>query len=318
MPLDSCHPVATAHSLRERLVGQPHSPSARPTYVIRVVAALLTLVVATVGCAADGSPSPGEPLAHANSMIRTPTPAAPAPRMIVPAVVGEEPASARDIVRARGLRARVFQSVGAACLAEGVVISQQPGPGQRVKTGSRVTLIVVPHGPGQCGRDLPPAPEELQDVGRLFVVFARGAESGPDGIPADTPVQFYIGGRLATVVPSTRLSDRQVWHGCPGEFGYAGRVCPVSLLEPFVEYPGPIAMTTLGPAHSCVHGWKLPAELSVYRSVTLTPDEDRDCTSYFAVELFVNDVRQVVAINLVMSEPSSIPQSSASGAVDSA
>lgn len=275
----------------------------------RVVAALLTLALLAVGCDADDPPSPTEPSAHSTSVISTPSPT-PTPteassvhRMIVPDVVGEELGSAQDIVRERGLGVRVFKSVGSACVPKGVVVSQQPGPGRRIETGSRVTLIVSPHWPGECGRDLPPASQELQDIGGLFVGFARGAESGPDGIPADTPVQFYIGGRLAKVVRSTRLSDRHVWQGCPGEIGYAGRDCPVSLLEPFVEYPGPIAMTTREPAHSCVHGWKLPADLGVYRSVTLTPDEDRDCTSYFAVELFVNDVHQIVAINLVMSEP---------------
>jgi hypothetical protein len=223
--------------------------------------------------------------------------------MIVPDVAGEKLGSAREIVRERGLGVRVFKGVGSACIPKGVVVAQEPEPGRRIEIGSRVTLIVTPHWPGKCGRDLPPASQELQDIGRLFVDFARDTESGPDGIPADTPVDLYIGGRLAKVVPSTRLSDRHVWQGCPGEIGYAGRDCPVSLLDPFIAYPGPIAMTTQEPSHVCVHGWKLPTGLDVYRSVTLTPDEDRDCTSYFAAQLFVNDVHQIVAINLVMSEP---------------
>lgn len=281
-------------------MGQPPSPSERLSYMYRVLAALLTLGLLAVGCDVDDAPLP-----HSTSPTLGPTmtKAAPVRRMIVPDVVGEELASARDTMVERGLGVRVFKGVGSACLPTGAVVSQQPGPGRRVETGSRVTLVVSPHWPGECGRALPPASQELQDIGDRFVAFARDAASGPEGIPADTPVQFYIGGRLAKVVPSTRLSERHVWHGCPGEIGYAGRTCPVSLWEPFVEYPGPIAMTTLEPAHSCVHGWTLPANLDAYRSVTLTPDEDRDCTSYFAVELFVNDVHQIVAINLVMSEP---------------
>jgi hypothetical protein len=37
--------------------------------------------------------------------------------------------------------------------------------------------------------------------------------------------------------------------------------------------------------------------------VTLAPDEDLDCTSYWAIQLFVNDVGQIVAANVVWAEP---------------
>ncbi len=271
----------------------------------RVLATLPIVAILVAGCEAD-EPSPStDPAVHETSPTLSPTTEAVPERriMIIPDVAGEELETARNIVRERGLRVVVFKAVGSACQPKGVVVSQRPGPGRRIEIGSRVTLIVSPHWPGECGRDLPSASQELQSIGRLFVDFARDAESGPDGIPADTPVDFYIGGRLAKVVPSSRLSDRHNWQGCPGDIGYAGRDCPISLFTPFVAYPGPIAMTNQEPAHPCVHGWKLPAALDVYRSVTLTPDENRDCTSYFAVQLFVNDVHQIVAINLVLSDP---------------
>lgn len=37
--------------------------------------------------------------------------------------------------------------------------------------------------------------------------------------------------------------------------------------------------------------------------MTLTPDEPLGCTDYWAVQLFVNDVGQVVAVNTVLAEP---------------
>jgi hypothetical protein len=105
------------------------------------------------------------------------------------------------------------------------------------------------------------------------------------------------------VIPAARITERTQWETCPGGVGYAARSCPISPLTPFEFYPGPIAATSQAPAHVCVPAWDLPERLDGYRTVTLTPDEGRDCTSYFAVQLFVNDVGQIVAVNLVLSEP---------------
>jgi hypothetical protein len=149
-----------------------------------------------------------------------------------------------------------------------------------------------------------PVSEDLRRIGELFVDFARSAD--PDhhhGPPADTPIELFIGGVLAKVIPSTRTADRREWQACPGGIGYAARSCPISPLTPLEEYPGPIAMTTEPPAHVCAHPTELPEQLDVYRYVTLAADAGLDCTSYFGVQLFVNDVGQVVAVNLVLSEP---------------
>ncbi len=222
--------------------------------------------------------------------------------MLIPDVAGQDLSFARAVMRERGLDVRLVQGTGSACIPKNVVVSQRPQAGRRIESGSHVTLVISPHWPGTCGRDLPPASPELQDIGRLFLDYARDIKPGR-GIPADAPVDFYIGGRLAKVVPSARLTDRHSWRGCPGGSTYAGRECPISLFAPFVAYPGPIAMSSQRPAHPCLTRQRLPSDLGAYCSVTLTPDENRDCTSYFAVQLFVNDVHQIVAINLAMSEP---------------
>jgi hypothetical protein len=183
------------------------------------------------------------------------------------------------------------------------VVSQRPRAGRRVDLGSTVTLVVSSLRPDGCARLLPLVSPELRDIGRRFVAFARGSDPRPDGFPADTPVEFYIGGQLAKVVPSARLAERHVWQGCPGGISHAGGACPISLFAPFADHPGAIAMTGQAPPHPCLRQRRLPTELRAYRTVTLTPDQDVDCTSAFAVQLFVNDVHQIVAINLVMSQP---------------
>lgn len=149
---------------------------------------------------------------------------------------------------------------------------------------------------------LPPVTEDLRSISELFLDFARSSDPEHPGPPADTSIDLYVGGELQKVIPASRINDRQEWRTCP-EGGYAARSCPISPLLPFANYPGPIEVTSQPPAHVCVPEWRLPERLYVYRSVTLTPDESRDCTSYFAIQLFVNDVGQIVAANLVLSDP---------------
>ena len=74
-------------------MGQPPSPSERLSYMYRVLAAMLTLGLLAVGCDVDDAPLP-----HSASPTLGPTmtKAAPVRRMIVPDVVGEELAYARD------------------------------------------------------------------------------------------------------------------------------------------------------------------------------------------------------------------------------
>jgi hypothetical protein len=163
-----------------------------------------------------------------------------------------------------------------------------------------VNLLLGP-APEAASLDLPPADEVAAPVAELFARFARG-ERPPHGPPVDTPVDLYLGNRYLATLPAARARDPEAWEGCL-EGGYAGRTCPFSWTRPIADYAGSLAITSAAPEHPCAHPGPLPAELEAYHAVTLTPDESLDCTSYWAVQLFVNDVGQVVAANLVWAEP---------------
>jgi hypothetical protein len=70
------------------------------------------------------------------------------------------------------------------------------------------------------------------------------------------------------------------------------------------DWPGPLAITRDPPANVCAHPRPFdPRQIGGVAAVTLTPDEQLGCASYWAVQLAVNDVGQVVAVNLVLAEP---------------
>jgi hypothetical protein len=209
---------------------------------------------------------------------------------------------ARTTALVVGLRPHVTRGGQSACLPNRAVVQQRPAAGRKVAPGTRVVLIINTK-VGECGLDLPPVSKDLRRVADLFTAFARHPHEPRLGLPVDTSVELFVGGELQKVIPAAESTERRQWETCPGGVGYAARSCPISPLIPFEFYPGPIAATSQAPAHACVPAWELPERLDAYRSVTLTPDESRDCTSYFAVQLFVNDVGQIVAVNLVLSEP---------------
>lgn len=79
--------------------------------------------------------------------------------------------------------------------------------------------------------------------------------------------------------------------------------CPYSALRLIAGSAHGVVVTSAAPSHPCMHAPPPPARLSVYRAVTVTGRGSPTCVDYFAVQLFVNDVGQVAAVNLVMSEP---------------
>ena len=137
-------------------------------------------------------------------------------------------------------------------------------------------------------------------MARLFLEFARGEV---DAVPADNPIDLYIGGRFAKAIRSAEQNQREAWQACPAAGSYAAHVCPVSALTQLGRWPGRVAITSAVPSHPCANPSDLPESVSSYRSVTLTPDADLDCVSYFAVQLVVDDVGQIVAVNVVWAEP---------------
>ncbi|MCW2833236.1 MAG: hypothetical protein JWN68_1189 [Nocardioides sp.] len=221
--------------------------------------------------------------------------------MLVPLLVSLSLAEARSRVADSGLRLRAQEVLGTACLPLGDVLRQRPAPDRMVALRSRVTVQVNSGAPGECGLDLPAPPPQLDQVARAFERFARGAMQDP---PADTPVTLYLGGVRTEVISRQGWQRPAEWRLCPAGGGYAGRTCSFSAVDLIRNHDGPLATTSAKPPHSCAHPQPLSATDAGGRySVTLTPDESLDCTSYWAVQLIINDVYQLVAVNIVLAEP---------------
>lgn len=220
----------------------------------------------------------------------------------VPDVVGQLADEAGQGLEDAGLSVETHTTQLSACEEDHKVLAQDPEPGTYVAPGSTVTLDVNRNSGGQCGLGLPSVRSGLRRVAELFVAFAR--EDHPAGPPVDTPVDLYIGNEFLHTISAAASMRQDSWRGCPAAGFYAGRTCPFSFVTPIDDYPGPIAYTSQRPDHPCLpESPDLPEGLSAYHEVTVTPDEQLDCTSYWAVQLFVNDVSQIVAANIVWSEP---------------
>lgn len=149
--------------------------------------------------------------------------------------------------------------------------------------------------------EVEPASADLQRVATAFVRFAQGKNPAP---PADTPITLLLGGGQTKVLPGDVQTTLRAWGSCPAGGYYACRTCPLNPVRAIAEHVGPLAFLATTPPHSCAHPRPVtPADLGATLSVTITPDESLDCTSFWAVELLVNDVGQVVAVNTVWAEP---------------
>lgn len=219
--------------------------------------------------------------------------------LVLPRIAGRPVRQARHTLDEMGLRTELVDVRGSACVPDGKVLKQRPAWGREVAPGSTVTLVVNRAPRAACGLGSWEPSELLRRAGGRFAAFARGETATP---PADTPVTLFLGGvRRGVAVEPT---DRSSWRLCPPAGSYAGRVCPFSAVEVISDWPGPLAITGAPPDHVCAH----PAPFDARRhggsaAVTLTPDEELGCSSYWAVQLAVNDVGQVVASNLVLAEP---------------
>lgn len=285
------HPVVSDDTLVRR-ARQRHF-TWRGAQVVLAAAA----VAATVLGAASLPPFGGSPAAPSGQVATSTAPPSPTAspstktasengmscsgRIRVPALQGFPIKRAKSVIRDACLVADIKG-------AGEVVKTQQPAPGTFVAPGDTVHI------------NMASVSTELHGVAQRFLNFAKGQL---DGIPADTPVDMYLGGVLAKTISSEEQPQRAAWQACPEGGGYAGRVCPVSALALLAEHRGRIVFTASEPSHPCAHPTAPPESLQAYQTVTLTPAEDQDCSSYFGVQLFVNDMSQIVAVNVVMSEP---------------
>jgi PASTA domain-containing protein len=249
----------------------------------------LPLVVAMVAACACGS---SEPAARSSSTVSPPPPRF----MLVPGLVGLPLDDATELLASHGLTVGEVRTGRSPCLDQDVIVEQDPTVDVHLPPGASVDLTVN-RPAGACER-LPAAPPELRRIAHLFLRFAQGTSGYP---PADTPIDLYLGGRRLETIPASRLGDAAAWRTCPEGGTYAGATCPFSAVDALRSYPGTLAITTAAPTHPCAHPTRISGMAG--RSVTLTPREPQDCTSYFAVQLFSNEVGQVTAVNLVLAEP---------------
>jgi hypothetical protein len=271
---------------------------------MRVVAVLLSLLL--VGACSDSSAPSAEPAPTATlARTPTPTPTASATPILeyrfVPNVKGARVVDAQAHLERRGFRVKVQYASFWACTPDGLVLRQDPPPRYQREVGSKVTVFANQGVDGDgCGLDLPDPAPDLQRAGDAFVEFARGGP--PDPHLLRNPVDLYLGGRLVHTIPAWRAVHRNSYGWiCPTSRGDAGHICPFSSVRPLMAYPGPIAVTSQSPSHPCMHARSFADTRE--RTVTLTADENLDCTRYFAVELAVGEDGRLLAVNVLLSEP---------------
>ena len=151
----------------------------------------------------------------------------------------------------------------------------------------------------------PPTASESFDPGRsrvaqLFVDFAR-REGAADGPPVDTPVALYLGNAYQRTIPDGKSDVRAQWQVCDE---YGQHACPMSALEVLADSPGEVAMSD-SVTSACLETLaKPPSETGGPHQVVLSPPEPRTCSDDYAVQIWINDVGQITAVNLLLGSGS--------------
>lgn len=169
-----------------------------PTWWLAVAVAVgLGIVVLAVALATGSDPtttadpSPTTPV--------SPTRSSPSPtRVSVPDLVGMHPREARSVLRDAGPEMLVHRVPGRHCNITRRVFEQSEPSGRRqpVQVWVRVNALTCRFTP------------TLREVAERFIDFAR---RDVDAVPADTPVDLYVGGRIATAIETRQLDDPDAW-----------------------------------------------------------------------------------------------------------
>lgn len=229
--------------------------------------------------------SPATPLSTARP---SPTPT----RVPVPNLEGLHPHEARSVLHAAGLEILVHRVPSRDCNTTRRVVEQRnpSGPKQPVQVWVRVNAL-------RCG--LTPM---LREVAQRFIDFARHENHA---VPADTPVDLYVGGRIAATIETHKLDNPDAWRGCPKRLdGWAGRICPFSAVDPIDDlkpFQGELQITGETPDLPCGPVQRLARALGAYGKVAISGGSS--CADSFAITLFVNNVAQIVAADIAWSEP---------------
>jgi hypothetical protein len=140
-------------------------------------------------------------------------------------------------------------------------------------------------------------------IGRRFVDFALGRS---DTFPADTPVRLYLGNVYRRTLSTEQALDPRAWRTC---VSYAAQSCPrtaLAMMAWYVNVVGkPVRLGGQGTGQSpCLaRTGPPPRDTGGTQRIVITPSGRTDCLSGFWIELWVNDVGQVVAVNELLAEP---------------
>jgi hypothetical protein len=140
-------------------------------------------------------------------------------------------------------------------------------------------------------------------IARHFVDFADGLADSP---PVDTPVRLYLGHRYVRTLSSDRASDREAWSVCRP--GYAAATCPFSAIDTLREYVDSRGRLRVTPPPSrddpsCLALLGGPPKDTGGNHVIAIEPEHKSCVDTFEIDVYSNDVGQIVAVDLLLGEP---------------
>jgi hypothetical protein len=155
--------------------------------------------------------------------------------------------------------------------------------------------------PGKSDRTV--VGSDASGIGQRFVEFALGRS---DTLPVDTPVRLYLGNVYRRTLTAEQAVDPRAWRTC---VLYAASGCPPSALRTIGRYVRnsgkPVRVGGPGTAASpCLaRSGPTPTDTGGTRRIVLTPSGNTDCLTGFWIEVWVNDVGQIVAVNELLAEP---------------
>ena len=169
----------------------------------------------------------------------------------------------------------------------GRLIETRPDVGSVVSVGSTVSLMVAT------------ASDENRSVVNLFHRFANNPTGGG---PFDTPISLGLGGRLVKTITTEESYDEDAW--VIDVTDYAERDGTVSALELLRQSDGNFRVVT-GEHRGCPGpGAKAPLDLSGGgRLLSIQPRQFDSCIDWWSVDLYVNDVQQVVGVDVHLGSP---------------
>jgi hypothetical protein len=140
------------------------------------------------------------------------------------------------------------------------------------------------------------------DYPRVAGLFYRFAEDASRGGPFDTPVSLGLGNDFIRRVPSD--SSEAAW--VLDLTGYAERGGTMSVLELLRDNADNLQIVTEPQSRPpCAQEVdEPPTSLTGGGArISIQSQEPLDCTQWWSVDLFVNDVSQVVGVNVTLGSP---------------